>query len=367
MARRRRQAEIFSLSFLDVICCGFGAVVLFYTIISAQSGIERLRHTEDLTAQVNKLEEEVLVGTRNLVVLRNTLEKTESDTARAATRATRIIEELARTRDQASLYSETSLARRERIEKLKADIKSLEESTRRLEAGSRDRAPSGQQVRAFRKSGGDRRYITGLQLKGKRILILLDRSASMMDDDLVNVIVLRNKSEDQRRAAAKWRRTIDIADWLLTQLPQGSQFQLYAFNTGAGPVVADSGGKWLAAGDAASMSAAVEGLRRAVPQGGTSLLNAFGAIRTLKPAPDQVVLITDHLPTQGATAPAVRRYVDARARERLFDEAVRSLPARLQVDVVLLPMKGDYPAAWRFWQLALRNGGAYLMPSRDWP
>ena len=30
----RRKTEVFSLSFLDVIACGFGAIVLFYTILS---------------------------------------------------------------------------------------------------------------------------------------------------------------------------------------------------------------------------------------------------------------------------------------------------------------------------------------------
>ena len=92
MARRKRNAEVFSMSFLDVICCGFGAVVLFYTVISAQSGVERLRQVEDLTGEVNKLEEQVLTGTKNLVVLRNTLEKTDSETVSASRRTTRIIE-----------------------------------------------------------------------------------------------------------------------------------------------------------------------------------------------------------------------------------------------------------------------------------
>ena len=87
MARSRRTVEVFSLSFIDCICCGFGAVILFYTIISAQSSITKTRNNDDLTAQVNKLEEEVLIGTRNLVVLRNTLEKTDSESASASKRA----------------------------------------------------------------------------------------------------------------------------------------------------------------------------------------------------------------------------------------------------------------------------------------
>ena len=32
MVRRRRKLEEFSLSFLDVICCGFGAVILLLMI-----------------------------------------------------------------------------------------------------------------------------------------------------------------------------------------------------------------------------------------------------------------------------------------------------------------------------------------------
>jgi hypothetical protein len=367
MARKKRQTEVFSLSFLDVICCGFGAVVLFYTIISAQSGVERIRRTEDLTAQVNLLEERVLEGTRNLVVLRNTLEKTDSETASAASRARRLVEELQRKRLQAATYDETSLARRERIEKLKADIRSLEESTKRLAGGSTDKAPPGERVKAFRQSGGDRRYITGLTLKGKRILILLDRSASMLAHDVVNVIVLRNTGEVRKRAAPKWRRGIEIANWLATQLPAGSQFQVYGFNTRAEALVPDSGGKWLASGDPKAIDGALDALAAAVPEGGSSLINAFAAIRELKPAPDQVVLITDHMPTQGTTPPAIRKYVDANGRARLFEEAIRTLPKNLRVDVVLLPMKGDVPAAHRFWRLARQTGGTYILPSKDWP
>ena len=64
---------------------------------------------------------------------------------------------------------------------------------------------------------------------------------------------------------------------------------------------------------------------------------------------------------------ALRRYVDAGARAKLFDEAARSLPRNLPVSVVLLPMKGDLPAPHRFWMLARDTKGAFVMPSPDWP
>ena len=362
---RRRRVEVFSLSFLDCICCGFGAVVLFYTIIAGQSGVDRIRRTDALQAEVNLIEEEVLQGARNLVVLRNTLEKTQTDTARAAARTRALLEEISSTREEALRAGATSMAQREHINKLKADVRSLEESSRRLQGGAIDRAPAGQQVRAFRGSG-NRRYITGIRLKGKRVLLLIDRSVSMVDEDLVQILKLRNQTEAARRAAPKWRQTLDIADWLSTQLPPGSQFQLYAFNTTAGSVLADFQGKWLDSADPRVLAQAVDGLRALAPEGGTSLINAYSAIRSLSPMPDQVVLVTDGLPTQGAERPS-RRFVNVNQRARLFDEAQRSLPSNVPVDVILLPMQGDLPAPHRFWTLARATGGNFLMPSKDWP
>lgn len=364
MARRR--TEVFTLSFLDCICCGFGAVVLFYTIISAHSGVNHIRKNEHLTAEVNRIEEQVLTGTRNLVVLRNTLEKTEIDLKHAAARSSAIIAELGTKREVTAQDNTTSVARREHIEKLKADIRALQEGNERLEAAAIDRAPPGEKVKAFRGSG-DRRYITGLKVKGKHILVLIDRSASMVDDDLVNIIKLRNSTDVARRAARKWHRAMDTVDWLSTQLPAGSKFQIYGFNTHAEPLVGTSAGQWLDAGDATALGAASDALHAMVPKDGTSLVNAFAAIKSLSPAPDQVVLITDGLPTQGVTPPVIRKYIDASGRAKLFDDAVKTVPHNLMVDVVLLPMKGDVPAGYRFWKLARDTGGAFLMPSKDWP
>lgn len=362
---RRRNVEVFSMSFLDVISCGFGAVILFYTIISAQSGLERIRQTEDLTAEVDRLQEEVDQGRKNLVVLRNTLEQTENETISARSRARQLIEELQQERDGARDQAET-LARRERIEKLKADVKALEESTRRLEASAQQAMPRGD-LAGSPRARVERRYITGLNLKGRRILVLVDRSTSMLSDDLVEIIRLRNSPEPRRRAAAKWRRTVEIVNWVAAQLPKTALYQVYGFNTSAASVLGESNGGWLDAGDAAQLERLLRALDQLTPQDGTSLINALRAARQMSPRPDQIVLITDGLPTQGATPPALRRFVDAGDRARLFDEAVRTMGRDIPVDVILLPMRGDLPASHRFWMFARDTGGAFLMPSQDWP
>jgi hypothetical protein len=366
MARRRRTVEVFTLSFLDCICCGFGAVILFYTIVSAQAGVQSMHSTDALSAEVDRLDEQVQAGARNLVALHNQLEKTQSDTASAETDSKSIAVTLESEREHVSTYGTTSLAQRARIEKLKADIHSLEEGKHRLEAGSLDRTPPGQQVTSFRDTGGDRRYITGIKMRGKRILILLDVSASMLHEDLVTILRLRNSDDEHKRAAAKWRRAVDTVNWLMTQLPPASQYQIYTFNTKAQSLLPDQAGKWIGAADAPQLARGLANLHAIVPADGTSLYNAFAATKTLAPLPDQIILITDGLPTQGKSA-GLRKYVNSDARLRFFDEALEQLPARVPIDSILLPMLGDKQAAHRFWALARQTDGTLMMPSRDWP
>src|SRR5688572_26841031 len=248
MKKKRRAFEVFTLSFLDCICCGFGAVVLFYTIVQAHVGAQEIIRIDELTGEVRKLEEEVKEGTRNLVLLRNTLEKTDEDAAAAKARAIRVAAELKERSVQSSTYEEESLARRAHINQLKADIKSLEEGIKRLQGGALDKAPAGERVKSFR-GRGTRRYISSLQMKGKRILVLLDTSASMMDEDVAKVIKMRNQPEPMRRAAQKWRRAVDIVEWISAQLPDNGQFQVIGFNAKAKPVQANTGTQWLSNND----------------------------------------------------------------------------------------------------------------------
>ena len=362
---RRRTIEVFSLSFLDCICCGFGAVILFYVIISARSGITSAEQMKDITSEVNRLQEQLENGRQDLVVLRNSLEKTQSQNASADAQLIRAAAELEVTRREMSAYDATSLARRERIEQLKSDVQSVEAGNRRLEAGSLDKGPPGQEIHAFRGTG-DRRYITGIKVHGKHILILVDHSASMLHEDLVTILRMRNLSDDQKRVAAKWRRAVDTVDWLLTQLPPDSQYQIFAFNTQAAPLLSGTIGKWFNSGDAQTLAKNMDALRAMFPEGGTSLFNAFTAAKTFIPRADQIILITDGLPTQGKS-PGFGKYINADRRARLFDDSVGALPDGVPVDTVLFPLRGEPQAAHRFWELARLTEGTLFMPSKDWP
>ena len=57
--KKRRDIEIFSLSFLDVICCAFGALILLFVLskFAEPMVIEEIR--ADLQLEVQRLEEEL--------------------------------------------------------------------------------------------------------------------------------------------------------------------------------------------------------------------------------------------------------------------------------------------------------------------
>ena len=59
MKNRRRDIEIFSLSFLDVICCGFGAIILLFVLSKFAEPVIIEEVREDLQAEIVRLEREL--------------------------------------------------------------------------------------------------------------------------------------------------------------------------------------------------------------------------------------------------------------------------------------------------------------------
>lgn len=362
----RRKTDVFSMSFLDCITCAFGSVVLVYTLINAQGGLRKQTASKVLEAEVSQLEEQVLEGYQRLVMLRNSLIITDQERVRTEGMGTRVLEEAERLKTELADADKETLSRREAIERLKADLKSLEEGTRRLEGATRDTSATGTRVRGFIGTG-DRQYLTGLKVGGERILIMVDVSASMLDETVVNVLRMRNMPETRKLMSEKWRRTLSTADWLAAQLPLEGQFQLYAFNTKAWALSPGSDGKWLKTNDPNALSEALAALRKQVPKDGTSLENAFVAMNVLTPRPDNVIMLTDGLPTQGATPPLMRKTIDGDDRLKLFERAFAKYPREVPFNVILMPMEGDPNAPSAFWLAARTTGGSFLSPSKDWP
>lgn len=59
MKIRRREAEVFSMSFLDCICCGFGAIILLLIMTEVDQPVLIERATEAMNGQVLRLQQEL--------------------------------------------------------------------------------------------------------------------------------------------------------------------------------------------------------------------------------------------------------------------------------------------------------------------
>ena len=59
MRKRRRDIEVFSLSFLDCICCGFGAIILLFVLSKFAEPVIIEEVREDLQGVIIQLQEEL--------------------------------------------------------------------------------------------------------------------------------------------------------------------------------------------------------------------------------------------------------------------------------------------------------------------
>ena len=360
---RRRNLNPISLAFLDVMFCGFGAVILIFLILDHNSTATTLEQNPDLAAEINLLREEVKVGELGLVQLRNTFSDVSFEVVTAEGLARQIQEQLETFLQELAALENSSVATEESIEQLRADVQSLEEELLRLQASAFEQ--EGNSVRQF-LGDGNRQYLSGLFLGGQRILVLIDSSASMLDSTLVNIIRTRNMSDDRKKQAPKWQRVVKTVDWISTQLPITSRYQIWEFNEDLGSVLGSSLDSWQEVADRDGLNDAIENVKEIVPANGTNMEQVFKAVANMSLRPDNIFLITDGLPTLSDSG-SNGTLVTPSERLELYEDALGELPQGIPVNIVLLPLEGDPSAAAAFWQLAQYTQGSFITPSRDWP
>ena len=351
MAKKRRNIA-FSLSFLDIMACGFGAVTLLFLILRHNAN-EIPIPDERLSSEISLLQQDIQQAEQDQVKALNSLEDIELRLVKTQGLSKRVITEIAE--KEKSIQEDPN-----NIDILRRKVKQLEEETAQIED-----IEFGDKVREF-VGDGNRQYLTGLTLGGERVLILIDGSASMLADTMVNIVRRRNMDDVQKQKSAKWQWSLRTLEWLLAQLPPSSRFQVYVFNNQAQAMLAGSEGEWLDASDSLALERVMESTDAFVPSEGTSLSKAIDVIAEFDSKPDNLFILTDGLPTMGNTPP--KKYmVTGSQRRQHFETAIAKLPRGIPVNTILFPMEGDPEAAALFWQLALDTKGAFIAPSRDWP
>jgi len=357
--------NVFSLAFLDVMSCGFGAIILLFVIINADTVKRKEKLSENLQGEVEKLEIEVTEGRKYLVELKNSVKETQKVVDQTAGLSKRVIQQVEQKKQELAEAQNDTLAKTAHINKLKAELKSLEEANKRLEGGASDAESQGDSLIHF-AGEGQRQYITGLTIGGGHLVILVDSSASMLADRIVNVIRNRVLPDQDKLRAVKWQQVVRTVEWISSRIPRDSKFQIVTFNERVHSLNPQASEQWLDGNNPTHLRAVINNMRSTVPGKGTSLYHAFQYINKLDPKPDNVYLLTDGLPTQGKSKP-LRNTVDARQRLNYFNDAIGELPRSVAMNVVLFPIEGDPDAASAFWALAARSNGVFFSPANDWP
>ena len=357
-----RGGNVFSLSFLDAMTCGFGAVVLLYMVINASRRLRTGQLTGQLKAEAERLDVEVLEGQRSLVELRNSLRESSAERHRPGL-STRLIENLEELEVELATYENTTLAQREHVNKLMADLKSLEESTRRLSASipARSRPATAAVVHRRRRSAVPDRA------QGRR-----------QTDPHPGRRLGEHARRDHRRrhpapqparraqdASDKWQHALASVDWLTTQIPRDSQFQIYAFNESA----------WAVTPGQRRQLARRRRRASARTRRSTSSRRSCPAREPTSIAPSSDQAAQPRPTTSSCWPTGSRPWAARRPRGRPSPASARAssstrpstLLQRGSRQRLLFPMEGDPRAASSYWQLAMATEGSLLSLSEDWP
>ena len=353
LASKRREVELFSLSFLDCICCGFGAVLLIFLVTVAKKADVDKADVDAAREQLTKVKSDLKAKEQDLERLAQIIAATQAELQSINSKTVQDQAKVSeRKRDLLLMLQQMGI--------LKDALHSL--------LGEKKALPTEDVAPPIPIPNVDRRqYLTGVKLQGEFVVFLVRASGSMLDDTIDAAAARIEDPPEKKREAPKWRRTIEALEWMLASLEPETHFQILLFNEEATPILPTRGDEWFDTKDRKTMTEIVKRLNELVPKGGANLERAFTAVRFLPRLPDSIVLFTDGLPTLSDSLP-MEGAVDEGHRIRFFEIATKQLPPRIPVSTILFPMlTGDPGAPGLYWELANATRGALVSPSKSWP
>ncbi len=353
LANKRRETEVFSLAFLDCICCGFGAVILVFILTVSQKTNVDKADVDAARAKLNAAQSATSMTKEDLDRLARILAAAQLELQDLNAQNTQDQLKLTdRKRDLLLMLQQTG-ALKDALHSLLGEKKALP---------TEDVAPPVPIPNVDR-----RQYLTGVKLHGEFVVFLVRTSGSMLGDTIDDAVARLEDTDAKKREAPKWRRVIQSLEWMLASLETGTRFQILTFADEVAPIIPTRGEEWFSTKDKKTMSEVITRLHALTPKGNANLERAFTSVRFLPRLPDSIVLITDGLPTRSDSLP-MEGEIEEGHRIRFFDIAVKQLPPRIPVSTILFPMlSGDPVAAGQYWELANATRGALVSPAKSWP
>lgn len=341
---RKREINLSSLAFIDVMACGLGAVILLFFILDFGKA-----ETEKVSQPSLDVEESV-----NQDELTRQYDQLVSEK--------RKLEEILRT------------SGKDLSDKL---VKLLEFEDLPSSPKASSRAYSNQAT--YSDLSNQPGKLIGITLSGAKILIILDSSASMSYDKLIDIIVGLSDSSGKRLADGdKWKQAKNIGQWLIENAPDASQVRVLSYAN----KITFSHESWTTSALALEQFNKLK--QEVKPKFGTSLGIALEYVEKEAYRPTDIYLITDGLPTLPGMEDSVGRMrqirndcfrrekensqVDGVCRRKLFVSAVSKFQRKssARVHVILLPLEGDPEAAPNYQHWSNQSGGTLFAPARRW-
>lgn len=334
--------------------CGLGAIILVLMLVKHD-----VEHVSDESERL----------TSDLV----RLQQTEAELSAKVVGALRA--KAATTGQLEALESEISRVQRE-IERKQVEIRARESREDALEETIKTIEVRDNTDVVENRQSGEENYIIGLRVEGQRIGILVDSSASMTEEKLIDIIRRKNMDPAARVQGPKWQRTRRVLSWLLARLPRQTSVRVVAFAETAQNLGNANG---VSGGDAAGLGRIVSDMNQVVPGGATNLAAALNAIAAHNPT--DLYLITDGLPTAGDSGyRSLNPFsgcsalwggatsISGECRARLFRHTVNNAGLdKVRTNVILLPLEGDPEAAALYWRWTAATDGLLIAPAETWP
>jgi len=342
------------------MACGLGAIILVFMIVKQH--VDQPSAETDLT-QAEQLQSDLTqLHTQNAAV-QQAIAKLDADALNEMKQMNKQQSNVAALNNQVKQASESVQDKKTQLSAVKNNIK---------------QAPKAKQDDVVKNDrGGEEHYIMGLKVEGRKIALLIDSSASMTDEKLIDIIRRKNTSNSNKQRGPKWQRTKRIARWLLARAPKSSQLSVLAYNQ---RVHVLGGSNWLNSRDANSIGSIYRDLDKLVPSGSTNLQAGLKKISALYPT--DIYIITDGLPTAGparysglnpfsscSSLLGKSNTISGACRVKLFRQSVNEAAPKtnVTVNIILLPIEGDPQAAPEYWAWSAATGGLLISPAQSWP
>ncbi len=322
--RTRRDTETFSMSFLDCICCGFGAIILLLVLNEFGEPIQLEQSKKDLNGQIVRMQREVFDIRGMALVLERELRARVEQLSEEQKR-------LARLRGDLSTVEGKHKASTQEEDALKKLTETLSDT----------RATLVDQTREMQKSGRQQLYnqpVAGLPIDSDYVIFIVDTSGSM-------------QSQNWRYAEQKLGEVLNIYPKL-----KGIQ----VMDDMGGYMFSDYRGKWIP-DSPARRKAILDYFRHW--QAFSNSSPAEGIIAAVRTFWSREHSISIYVFGDEFTGPSIQEVVDTIDR---INRAAGSGERLVRIHALGFPIPGQYPqqTSMRYATLmrilAERNGGVFV-------